>query len=180
MDAYVAKPLRPEELDDVLDRLFPAPADGDAQVDNDRTATMAARTPERFDLGAALDHLGGDAALLKELAGLFLGECPGRMADIRRAIDEHDGPALERTAHYIKGSVGHFVASEAFDAAARLERSGRVEDWSRVERDWSTLEGAIGAMVPGLTALVQAPTQEPAAAPGAQASAVAGTEGAES
>ncbi len=165
MDAYIAKPLRPEELYDMLDRLFPAQDNDNGDGNDDGCGRAAAAAPERFNLGAALERLDGDIALLKELAGLFLDECPARMAEIRRAIDGRDGLGLERSAHYMKGSVGHFAAREAFEAAARLERAGREEDWSCIERDWSALEGAIGAMVSEFAALVRAQDGESPRAP---------------
>ena len=50
--------------------------------------------PDAFDMAAALARFDGDRELLRELAGLFLGECPQRMAEIRQAIDRGSGPGL--------------------------------------------------------------------------------------
>ena len=119
MDAYVSKPLRPQELFDVLARLVPAAGER-------RPAPAGPEPPPAaFDMATALERVDGDLELMTELAGLFLGECPQRMEDIRRAIGERDGPGLERAAHYFKGSVGNFGARRASEAAERLERAGR-------------------------------------------------------
>ena len=42
-----------------------------------------------FDRPAALAELDGDEQLLGELAGLFLGECPQWLAEVRAALAEH-------------------------------------------------------------------------------------------
>ena len=150
MDAYVSKPLRPQELFDVLARLVPAAGEAGPSPAGPEAP------PAAFDMAAALERVDGDLELMTELAGLFLGECPQRMEDIRRAIGERDGPGLERAAHYFKGSVGNFGARRAFEAAGRLERAGRDLDWGRVEQDWAALEEAIGQLEPAFAELVRA------------------------
>ena len=106
-------------------------------------------------MAAALERVDGDAELLKELAGLFLGECPQWMAEIRQAIDQRDASKLHQAAHTLKGSVGNFGARAAFEAAQRLETDGREQDWGRAEEDWVTLEEAIGRLEPAFVELGQ-------------------------
>src|SRR5262249_19807802 len=74
MDAYVSKPLRPDELFRVLEGLMPAAAD----VDH---AAAAPDAPPPFDLPEALERVDGDMNLMSELARLFLSECAERMAE---------------------------------------------------------------------------------------------------
>jgi CheY-like chemotaxis protein len=148
MDAYLAKPLQPQELFGVVESLVPAglgpaPAAPEAQ-------------PVAFDLAAALERVDGDIELMNELGGLFLSECPQRMADIRQAIVERDARKLEHWAHTLKGSVGNFAAGEAFAAAGRLERDGREQDWGQAEADWAALEAAINRLKPALVGLGRA------------------------
>ena len=77
-----------------------------------------------FDLSAALERVGGDEELLKEIAGLFLEDAQKSMALIRAAIDESDEMALQRSDHSLKGSVANFGAEEAVEAAFQLEKMG--------------------------------------------------------
>jgi HPt (histidine-containing phosphotransfer) domain-containing protein len=84
-----------------------------------------------FDRSAALDRLGGDEQLLREIASLFLTEYPVLIEAIRSAVQRGDAHSLERNAHALKGSVSNFEASAAVNAAFRLEsigRSGNLED----------------------------------------------------
>jgi PAS domain S-box-containing protein len=149
MDAYVSKPLRPQELFEVLEGLVTAA---------DATPPAPARLEVQhaaFDMAAALDRVDGDTELLKELAGLFLGECPQWMAEIRQAIDQRDATKLHQAAHTLKGSVGNFGARAAFEAAQRLETDGHDQDWSRAEEDWVMLAEAIGRIEPAFVELGQ-------------------------
>jgi PAS domain S-box-containing protein len=149
MDDYVSKPLRPQELFEVLDRLAPATAAGPG-------AAGSAARPPAFDLGAALDRMGGDVGLMKELAGLFLDECPRRMAEIHQAILRRDTSGLRKSAHALRGSVANFGAPAATEAARRLERAGHDQDWGDVEPAWAALEEAIAGLTPALAKLGQA------------------------
>ncbi len=88
MDAYVPKPLRPHELFEVLEDLVPKA--GSAGLEN----AAPGAEPAVLNMAAVLERMGGDVELLKELAGLFLGECPQRMAEIRQAITQRDAPRL--------------------------------------------------------------------------------------
>ena len=95
--------------------------------------------------------------LLQELAGLFLDECPQRMAEIREAIARRDAAALEQAAHALKGSVANFGARAAIEAAHRLEmagaRAGLGATRTRPGPRWRT---AIGRLTPALAELGRA------------------------
>jgi two-component system, sensor histidine kinase and response regulator len=78
-----------------------------------------------FDIQAALDRLGGDEELLKEVGELFLIESKDLLNDIGAAIQANDMAQLERSAHTIKGSIANFGGGPAFDSALQLELLGR-------------------------------------------------------
>ena len=99
-------------------------------------------------MAAALERMDGDVELLKELAGLFLGECPQRMAEIRQAITQRDAARLQQAAHTLKGPWATSGPAQAFEAAQRLEHDGQEQDWGRAEEDWAALEEAIGRLEP--------------------------------
>jgi PAS domain S-box-containing protein len=143
MDAYLTKPLRPQELYEVVEGFTPVAL----------SAAARAAGPVALDVNAALERVDGDLELLKELAGLFLRECPRRMAEIRQAISQRNVLKLQQEAHTLKGSVGNFGAREAFEAARRLETVGRGQDWSQAEEAWAALEQAIGRLEPALAGI---------------------------
>jgi HPt (histidine-containing phosphotransfer) domain-containing protein len=119
---------------------------------------MAERTPTApaLDLTAALERVEGDTALLRELAGLFLEECPLRISLIRDAITQRNHLKLQQEAHTLKGSVSNFAARPAAEAAKRLETAGRELDWARAEAAFAALEAALGRLEPALAEIGQA------------------------
>jgi signal transduction histidine kinase/CheY-like chemotaxis protein len=150
MDDYVAKPLRPRDLFEVLERL------GRTAAHETGAPGGSGEQPAALDMAACLERVDGDAELIKELAGIFVDECPQRMAEIRQAITLRDASRLEHAAHTLKGSVGIFAAPEAFEAAQRLEIDGRKQNWDQADEHWAALEKAIGRLEPALLALGRA------------------------
>jgi PAS domain S-box-containing protein len=123
MDGYVAKPILAQDLQDAINAVFPPPSSPEPAPD--AVPQPAVGLPmDAVDFTTALDHVAGDVGLLRELAGIFLTECGGMLASVDHALAAGDATRLKRAAHMLKGAVGAFGASKAFDAAARLEQMG--------------------------------------------------------
>jgi HPt (histidine-containing phosphotransfer) domain-containing protein len=101
-----------------------------------------------FDRSAALDRLGGDEQLLREIASLFLAEYPALIDAIRSAVQRRDAHALERSAHALKGSVSNFDASAAVNAAFQLESIGRSGNLEHANAALEQLEAAFSDLKP--------------------------------
>lgn len=107
-----------------------------------------------LDVSAALDRIGGDEDLLKEIASIFLEEYPSQLAEVRGAVRERDAAAIQHAAHSIKGSLANFGAEQARQAALRLEMMGRDNDLAAAEEALADLERAVEAIKPQLAKLV--------------------------
>ncbi len=140
MDHYITKPLRRRDLFAVLESVLPS------------TEGVA---PPCFDFREALNRIDDDEELLKELAALFLEDCPRRMSAIRQAITRRDAPGLQEAVHTLKGSVSNFGAPDAVEAARDLEKLARGQSWEEMEAVWNRLEKAINQMEPALTGLTR-------------------------
>jgi HPt (histidine-containing phosphotransfer) domain-containing protein len=84
-----------------------------------------------LDIAAAMDRVGGDEGLLRELAVIFLEDYPRQLGIIEEAIAKQDWKTAERESHGLKGAVANFSASDAVEAARTLEfavREGRYSD----------------------------------------------------
>jgi PAS domain S-box-containing protein len=103
MDDYVSKPIRFEDLRRAIQR----------------------QAPEGLDITALLDGVGGDRKLLRELVDLFLADTPKHLARLKRALARGDATRLKEAAHALKGSVGNFDSTRAFEAVQRLEMLAR-------------------------------------------------------
>ncbi len=99
-----------------------------------------------LDLQLALARVGGDKQLLREIAVLFIEECPRAVAEIRAAVASGDAAKLETTAHALKGSVANFAARDAVAAAFDLEQMGRANEMSQAEGMLRKLESALSAV----------------------------------
>ncbi|MDE2742860.1 MAG: response regulator, partial [Gemmatimonadota bacterium] len=145
MDGYVAKPVRPHEL-------YAAVEGGGPNVE----AELPAPADLPFEWDAALENVGGDEAMLRELAEMFFAECPKLMQQIREHIASEDGPELRRAAHTLKGSAHVFGAEEVAEAAHRLEEIGREEMFADAEEALALLEDEVARLLPALRERVAA------------------------
>jgi HPt (histidine-containing phosphotransfer) domain-containing protein len=105
------------------------------------------------DRAAALERVGGDLELLQELAQLFLEDSARQLVQMRQAIAQGNGHALQQAAHALKGSVAIFGAPEAVAAAQQLEALGRTEDLGPATESLTALEEHIQRLKPALEAL---------------------------
>jgi two-component system, sensor histidine kinase and response regulator len=108
---------------------------------------MNTDAPENaLDRQLALSRVGGDKELLREIAVLFIEECPGAFAEIQEAVTRGDAAKLENAAHALKGSVANFGARDAVEAAFRLEQMGRANQMGEAEEMLRKLESALSAV----------------------------------
>jgi HPt (histidine-containing phosphotransfer) domain-containing protein len=102
---------------------------------------------------ASDDPLAGDLELRRELAVMFLEDCPKLLLEIRAAITRCDGPSLKVAAHTLKGSAGVFKVRSAFEAVLRMEYMGRDCDWDHAEEAWIVLTEEMSRLSATLTDL---------------------------
>ena len=101
----------------------------------------------------ALERVGGDEELLREIAVLFLEDYPSLMSKIQKAIVVNDACGLERAAHSLKGSVANFGSDAAYQAALDLEQIGRSRNLEGVADALAHLIAVMSYVCPELEAL---------------------------
>ena len=115
---------------------------------------MSPQVPESvLNRPLALSRVGGDTELLREIAVMFIDDCPRALAELREALANSDAPKLENAAHALKGSVANFGAQTAVEAAFRLEQMGRSGQLSEAPETLRALENALSAVCAELAAL---------------------------
>ncbi|WP_437185923.1 Hpt domain-containing protein [Planctomicrobium sp. SH668] len=79
-------------------------------------------------LNIALDRLGQDEELLRELAIFYLEDSPELLREIESAVLSRDFESITRCAHSLKGLSSNFDAEEAVSTAFEVEKCGRLHD----------------------------------------------------
>jgi two-component system, sensor histidine kinase and response regulator len=95
--------------------------------------------------------------LLGEMIDLFLEECPRWLAELRAAVRTGSAADVKRTAHNLKGSMAHFGARAAFEAARALEMMGRSGMLGEAPAACVALERELERVRPALAAFARGP-----------------------
>lgn len=138
MDDYLAKPIRVNELIDVLTRAAEDAEAGRAQSFNEAapaeiapqstdTAQVAADPPFPNALDLLRAALGDDADdELRELIALFLADAPDLIATMHRAGERNDQITLQNAAHILKSNGATFGATHLAALCEDLETALRL------------------------------------------------------
>ena len=151
MDAYLSKPLQSAALAAVLARVVSGRVPGKAAP----SAQPAPVEAPAFSRAALLEQLGGDKALLREIAGIFVREGPALLEDVRLAIESTDCDRISRAAHRLKGSLLQLAAAPAAAAALAVEESGRAGNVGAASGALAELESEIRTVLRALTAEIE-------------------------
>jgi CheY-like chemotaxis protein/HPt (histidine-containing phosphotransfer) domain-containing protein len=121
MDDYLAKPLRPEELDAVLERWLHAPA----------PATQAAPEPASMalvDEARARVFREDYPEIVDQLIELFVESTPPLLSELRAGAETGDEEAVRRAAHKLKGSCQNIGAGFMAKLAHNIEQASEASD----------------------------------------------------
>jgi CheY-like chemotaxis protein len=120
-DGYLAKPV---SYDAVLDVLKMVRSD-DPETQSAAPHLEISRSRPEPDLAVLLTKAGGDYELVREMISIFLEELPNRMKSIESALLNNQPREVELAAHSLKGSLGYFSTSGAFESTGMLVKMAR-------------------------------------------------------
>jgi len=127
MNDYVAKPIQPQELLQVLQRWIHSKSPDEAST-NLETNSSAKKL---FDRSRLLERLGGDEELLTEVIDLFLKDVPVQVEKLEQALQNKDAELVESIGHSIKGAFANIEALKLKETAFLIEKSGKDKDLER-------------------------------------------------
>ena len=129
-----------------------------------RAAALPSIVPDSVDAAAsvsakvlwckaeALERLGGDEDLFREICVIFLEESPKLLDKLRLGIAAADPDAVMRAAHGLRGELGYMSATVAAGASRALENMGLEKNLAQaaevfvlLERELANLHLAIAA-----------------------------------
>jgi HPt (histidine-containing phosphotransfer) domain-containing protein len=172
MDAFLSKPIRPEQLLGAIQRFVVVVDNADDCLEStepnrripDQESSAAAplalpvssssiAPPDRtdaVDLAALLSQVENDWDLLGELIELFLDSSPRLLAEAEAGIARSDSQTIERAAHALKGAMQNMGAIPGAQAAADLEEIGRNGDLTHAPDALSRLKQEFDDLVVAL------------------------------
>jgi two-component system sensor histidine kinase/response regulator len=153
MDGYLSKPIRPQELDDLLDIYIEKHREESPVVTGSDSFTGLISAQE------LLERIDGDLGFLSELLELLRIDYPKQIRGARAAIEKGDPAALQRVGHALKGAMGNLAAHTASKIASELESMGTARDLAFAETKVVDLEKEIGLVVKALEALCLEPVK---------------------
>jgi two-component system sensor histidine kinase/response regulator len=136
MDGHITKPIRFNPGEKTLGNFSAAPS----------AVPTAPSGKLLWGKAEALERLGGDEELLRELCQIFLQESPKLLVRLRRAIVETDAQAVMRAAHSLKGELGYLGAVRASHAAQELEDMGQKNNLFRAAEILVVLEREMASL----------------------------------
>jgi CheY-like chemotaxis protein/HPt (histidine-containing phosphotransfer) domain-containing protein len=133
MNDYLAKPVKPEELAEVLERwIHRASEAGSRQKARERGQPSAVPVnDEVFHESDLLGRLMGDRELAREIVAGFLEDVPIQVRKLKDLVSQGDAAGARRQAHAIKGAAANIGAPALRKVALELEDTwgaGRLED----------------------------------------------------
>ena len=153
MDDYLSKPVKDQELEEILNRLVFG-IDGGAPQPVPRTALPLTHANGVLDLEQfhQLRDLAGDgdnSDFLRNLVEQYLQEAACQLAELRRVTQGGEPKAVRTAAHGLKGSSATMGAKSVADACQALELlagEGEMPAPEALERISAELERAAAAL----------------------------------
>lgn len=147
-DGYISKPILIENLDNEINRVLreaakrqdlpavdapsvnePVGILTDALVSGD-LLQREVFSYEVFNREVALQRIGNDVQLLRELAQIFISEAPALLAQLQAEVERGDLHAIKRSLHKFKGEAASFSGPELEQRLLELEqwaKEGKIE-----------------------------------------------------
>jgi CheY-like chemotaxis protein len=124
MDGYISKPINREELEKTMAQKTNGLDQTGPDAIPDTGSISVPGLPVAWDVNKALERLGGDEKLLREVLEIFVEETPKLMVRLQQAVAEGDAHGIESMAHSLRGELSYFDAVAA-SKARELEEMGR-------------------------------------------------------
>ncbi len=139
MDDYLAKPIDPNELAQVLKKWIGHPA----TVGKSSPATKAVPPDDNqvFDRAGLLKRLADNQGLAERLVREFLADTPAQLRILRKLLEAGDAESARRQAHRVKGAAANLSAGALREAASHAEQAAMAGQLNKVADLLNTMEG---------------------------------------
>jgi signal transduction histidine kinase/CheY-like chemotaxis protein len=133
MDAYLAKPVRSEELFRVVES-FGKPATDNEDSGGDRAAHsegLSENDGTIFD-AAGFEKRNGQGDLAQQLVGIFEEESSGHLDRLSAAVTAADFASVKSEAHALKGMLSNYDGPRVYGLVLEIEKFAEKEDLKKI------------------------------------------------
>jgi hypothetical protein len=125
MDDYVSKPIDFTILAQTVARWLPKSTGliEEIQVPGGYSSVHAV-----WNCAALVERMMGDAAIVRQITGVFLGDIPRRLDALQACLSKGDLSGAEHQSHAIKGAAGNIGAADMAVIASDMEMAGKAGD----------------------------------------------------
>ena len=88
---------------------------------------------ESLDLNEVLQRVQNDRELLIELFNIFFEDCPGKMSNLKSAVQKKDFNSIRDIAHSMKGASGNISAKKIHNSFFKIEQMGKNSDLNGID-----------------------------------------------
>ena len=127
MDDYIAKPIHPKKLCDVIEKWLNEPQrEHEAEIVHESLPK-----DDIFDKNSFLERLLGDEELAKEIIEGFIEDSLCQIGIIKEAFDNRNTDVIHRQAHSLKGAAANVSATALKELLYQIEIAGETKDLTK-------------------------------------------------
>ena len=149
MDGYLSKPIRPQELDAVLDEYMDRSSHSATESGTIEVSEAA------INVSQLMERIDDDRGFLAELIELFGEDYPQNLKAAQSAITAKQAGDLQKIGHALKGALSNLSAIKAAALAGALEEIGKSKDLTHAQTTLEQLSEAIKEAMHSLEGLCQ-------------------------
>ena len=124
MDDYIAKPIHPKKLCDVIEKWINEPE----EMHESQIVHESIPKNNIFDKNSFIDRLLGDEDLAKEIIKGFLEDSLRQINILKEAVDNKNANVIHCQAHSLKGAAANISATALKELAYQIEIAGKTGD----------------------------------------------------
>jgi len=150
MDAYISKPIRAPLLFQKLADLCEtkgAAAESDSTLQGQPAEVVKPERGPVVNWDEALQTVGGDRTLLKDILGAVLCECPTQIELFDGAVHNRDDKTARRAAHTILGNFRMLSATDPMAVAHEVEQLAKEGRFDEISEPASRLREAVDTVL---------------------------------
>ena len=152
MDDYLSKPIRSNELQEMLQRICAPDHRAEAVPPTPVISPNPSQAPRVFDYAAGVAAM--DPEIREIIAVPFLGQWPLDQEKLQSAFAQGDVNSVMHTAHALKGTLAMFGAEPARDLAAKIEALALAGDLQSMGPLLTAFSAEVVAMLEALNHVV--------------------------